>query len=112
LERRGLKVTGSFVMGDLASPATSWPEIERQLRPVDRLAQHRPVVAQEMQPAAAGATCQCNVVVKQRRGGCGAYWIVFRASAALAIAGSNCTTLCSGPVDHTRAGIDSKYAAA
>jgi inosose dehydratase len=32
LERRGLKVTGSFVMGDLASPATSWPEIERQLR--------------------------------------------------------------------------------
>ena len=32
LERRGLKVTGSFVMGDLANPATSWPEIERQLR--------------------------------------------------------------------------------
>jgi inosose dehydratase len=32
LERRGLKVTGSFVMGDLANPAASWPEIERQLR--------------------------------------------------------------------------------
>jgi inosose dehydratase len=32
LERRGLKVTGSFVMGDLANPATSWSEIERQLR--------------------------------------------------------------------------------
>jgi inosose dehydratase len=32
LERRELKVTGSFVMGDLANPDRSWPEIERQLR--------------------------------------------------------------------------------
>jgi inosose dehydratase len=32
LEKRGLKVTGSFVMGDLANPEKSWPEIERQLR--------------------------------------------------------------------------------
>lgn len=32
MERRGLKVTGSFVMGDLANPQKSWPEIERQLR--------------------------------------------------------------------------------
>ncbi len=32
LDRRGLKVTGSFVMGDLANPERSWPDIERQLR--------------------------------------------------------------------------------
>lgn len=32
LDRRGLKVTGSFVMGDLANPDKAWPEIERQLR--------------------------------------------------------------------------------
>jgi inosose dehydratase len=32
LDRRGLKVSGSFVMGDLANPDKSWPEIERQLR--------------------------------------------------------------------------------
>jgi len=29
--KRGLKVTGSFVLGDLANPAR-WPELERQLR--------------------------------------------------------------------------------
>jgi len=32
VDRRGLKVTGSFVEGDLANPGTSWPRIERQLR--------------------------------------------------------------------------------
>ena len=32
IDRRGLKVTGSFVEGDLANPGTSWPRIERQLR--------------------------------------------------------------------------------
>ncbi len=32
LEKRGLKVTGSFVMGDLSNPDKSWPELERQLR--------------------------------------------------------------------------------
>lgn len=32
LDRRGLKVSGSFVMGDLANPDKTWPEIERQLR--------------------------------------------------------------------------------
>jgi len=31
LGKRGLKVTGSFVLGDLANPAR-WPELERQLR--------------------------------------------------------------------------------
>jgi inosose dehydratase len=31
LSRRGLKVTGSFVMGDLADPGR-WPDLERQLR--------------------------------------------------------------------------------
>jgi inosose dehydratase len=31
LSRRGLNVTGSFVMGDLADPGR-WPELERQLR--------------------------------------------------------------------------------
>jgi inosose dehydratase len=31
LDKRGLKVTGSFVLGDLADPAR-WPELERQLR--------------------------------------------------------------------------------
>ncbi len=32
LDKRGLKVTGSFVEGDLANPDTSWPRIEKQLR--------------------------------------------------------------------------------
>jgi inosose dehydratase len=32
IDKRGLKVTGSFVEGDLANPDTSWPRIERQLR--------------------------------------------------------------------------------
>lgn len=32
LDKRGLKVTGSFVMGDLSSPDRTWPELERQLR--------------------------------------------------------------------------------
>lgn len=32
MDKRGLKVTGSFVEGDLANPDTSWPRIERQLR--------------------------------------------------------------------------------
>lgn len=31
LARRGLGVSGSFVMGDLAAPDTSWPLLERQL---------------------------------------------------------------------------------
>lgn len=31
LERRGLSVSGSFVMADLADPDRGWPEIERQL---------------------------------------------------------------------------------
>ena len=31
LNRRGLTVTGSFVMGDLADPGR-WPDLERQLR--------------------------------------------------------------------------------
>ena len=31
LEKRGLKVSGSFVIGDLANPA-GWPELERALR--------------------------------------------------------------------------------
>ena len=33
LEKRGLKVSGSFVIGDLANPA-GWPELERALRSV------------------------------------------------------------------------------
>ena len=32
LDKRGLKVTGSFVEGDLSNPETSWPRIEKQLR--------------------------------------------------------------------------------
>jgi inosose dehydratase len=32
LDQRGLKVTGSFVEGDLANPEVSWPRIEKQLR--------------------------------------------------------------------------------
>lgn len=32
VERRNLRVTGSFVMGDLANPGASWPDLERQLR--------------------------------------------------------------------------------
>jgi inosose dehydratase len=32
LSRRNLRVTGSFVMGDLANPQNSWADIERQLR--------------------------------------------------------------------------------
>lgn len=32
LERRGLSVSGSFIMADLADPDRSWPEVERQLR--------------------------------------------------------------------------------
>ena len=32
IDKRGLKVTGSFVEGDLSNPDTSWPRIERQLR--------------------------------------------------------------------------------
>jgi inosose dehydratase len=32
LDKRGLKVTGSFVEGDLANPDTGWPRIEKQLR--------------------------------------------------------------------------------
>jgi len=32
VDKRGLKVTGSFVEGDLSNPETSWPRIERQLR--------------------------------------------------------------------------------
>lgn len=32
MDKRGLKVTGSFVMADLANPDESWPDIERQLR--------------------------------------------------------------------------------
>ena len=31
LEKRGLKVSGSFIQGDLANPAQSWPELSRQL---------------------------------------------------------------------------------
>jgi len=31
LGKRGLKVTGSFALDDLANPAP-WPELERQLR--------------------------------------------------------------------------------
>jgi inosose dehydratase len=32
LDKRGLKVSGSFVTGDLVNPATSWPKLERQVR--------------------------------------------------------------------------------
>src|SRR3977135_2301583 len=32
LDGRGPQVTGSVVVGDLANPDRSWPEIERQLR--------------------------------------------------------------------------------
>lgn len=32
IDKRGLKVTGSFVEGDLPNPDVSWPRIERQLR--------------------------------------------------------------------------------
>jgi inosose dehydratase len=32
LDKRGLKVTGSFVEGDLSNPDTGWDRIERQLR--------------------------------------------------------------------------------
>ena len=32
IDKRGMKVTGSFVEGDLSNPDTSWPRIERQLR--------------------------------------------------------------------------------
>lgn len=32
VSERGLKVTGSFVEGNLANPAESWPRIEKQLR--------------------------------------------------------------------------------
>jgi inosose dehydratase len=32
LDRRKLRVTGSFVMGELWNPDKSWPELERQLR--------------------------------------------------------------------------------
>ena len=31
LDKRGLKVSGSFIQGDLASPA-GWPKLERELR--------------------------------------------------------------------------------
>jgi inosose dehydratase len=32
LDKRGLKVSGSFVEGDLANPDAGWPRIEKQLR--------------------------------------------------------------------------------
>jgi inosose dehydratase len=32
LDKRGLKVSGSFVEGDLSNPDTGWPRIEKQLR--------------------------------------------------------------------------------
>jgi inosose dehydratase len=32
LDKRGLKVSGSFVEGDLANPDSGWPRIEKQLR--------------------------------------------------------------------------------
>jgi inosose dehydratase len=32
LDKRGLKVSGSFIIGDFANPASAWPNIERDLR--------------------------------------------------------------------------------
>jgi len=32
LDKRGLKVSGSFIIGDPANPATGWPKLERELR--------------------------------------------------------------------------------
>ena len=34
LDKRGLKVSGSFVIGDLANPAKSWSKLEHELRGV------------------------------------------------------------------------------
>jgi inosose dehydratase len=34
LDKRGLKVSGSFVIGDLANPATGWSKLEHELRGV------------------------------------------------------------------------------
>ena len=34
LDKRGLKVSGAFIIGDFANPASAWPNIERELRAV------------------------------------------------------------------------------
>src|SRR5215470_12361856 len=31
LDKRGLSVSGSFIIGDLINPATGWPKLEREL---------------------------------------------------------------------------------
>ncbi len=39
LDKRGLKVSGSFIIGDFAKPASAWANIERELRAVGPMLQ-------------------------------------------------------------------------